>query len=513
MIKMADRNTNERRSSRNRLNTFHFASETTVRNEEAEEGEFRRERSRTTVREQTLKELVEMAERRIKELKEKQQGVMSEVINTKSEKQTLIDTIDQEFELLHKMLTRKKGYMLETVEGVMGEYVRNLEGFNQRFDEEMSELDRAVSKVKNQDTAGMNVLELEERMNGIKAELNESISSSRDESIEAALAKSKRPILQFQHQSDRFYELISNIGWVEQKVDYSVRTAIDAPVQLEKGKETLAFLPVDVVASPDGAVYVLDAAKDAGFIHLFMQDKRLHLTNLTKELKIKRPPNSMCVTKNRIYISFPDMDTVAVIHKKVGEGGAHFITPQSLGIKSPHGLDSCDGSNVLIADTGNNRVLVLACPRLKVVQIVSGTTHAPLYAPHSVSGTEEGIVAVLHSGGYSVHIYNISTGELRWRTCVFQVIGQNPTETWVPYRVALSKGPGDQGHEVMLSACYQGEQCLLRYNLRANWLCKEGKTGNKFGQFKDIKGVAFNHMDETILVCDQGNERIQVFDN
>ena len=59
--------------------------------------------------------------------------------------------------------------------------------------------------------------------------------------------------------------------------------------------------------------------------------------------------------------------------------------------------------------------------------------------------------------------------------------------------------------EIFMTVLYRGEQTVIRYNVQKGWLVRMGKTGKKFGQFRDLKGIEFCPVKESIYICDYGN--------
>ena len=361
-------------------------------------------------------------------------------------------------------------------------------------------------------TGSMSLMEIGEKMDGIRAELEDTLTDTYDFSADVAQIKTQKPQISYESQCDSFRELLGNIGWTEQKIESSsVRYALDTPINPDKPKDTFTFSPISIATDTYGTVYVLDDGKNGGIQHVIRDNVWKELMYLVKETKIKKMPYGLCVTKDTIYVSYPEADTIAAISKKRVEP-LTTLTPQSLPelkptLKAPHGLATIDKDTILAADTGNNRLLVITKFH-QVAQIIQGTPNAPLHQPVSV-GACSGLVAVQHSGACCVHVYKVPSGELRWRTCNFDVVTPSEEPPWLPCRISLHRTGEFKELEIFMTALYRGEQTVIRYNLQKGWLVRMGKTGKKFEQFRDLKGIEVCPVKESIYICDYGhNSRI-----
>ena len=461
-----------------------------------------------------MSELLLDADEKIIEFKKMQQELTNEMEVSKSEQKVIMLSIDHEYESLQKMIDQKKAQLIHALNAAYDTYIERVGTLSDRLESEMTNLEASLAN-KPSITGDMSLKEIGNAMEGVRGDLEDTLNDTHEFATEVALMKVEKPQLVYESQKDNFRELIDNIGWTEQKLESSsVRYVLDTPVNPDKPKDTVAFSPVSVATDTEGAVYVLDDGKDGGVLHVIRDNTWRELTYLAKETKVKKMPYDLCVTKDTIYVSYPDADTIAAISKKHMDP-LTTITPQSLSelkppLKAPHGVAALDKDTIAVADTGNNRLLIITKFH-QVARVISGTPNAPLHSPTSV-GACNGLVAVLHSGACSVHVYKVTSGELRWRTCNFDVSSRAEQEApWEPYRISLHRTGEFKEPEVFITALYRGEQTVLRYNLQKDWLCKMGRTGKKFGQFKDLKGIEFCPSKQCVLICDYGNRRIQVY--
>ena len=456
------------------------------------------------------------AESRISEFKRMHQELTNEMEISKSEHKVIQMSIDNEYDSLQKMIDQKKAQLTHALDISFDSYIEKVEVLSSRLESEMSNLESSLATSNKPDiTSSMSLVEIGDKMDGIRGDLEDTLNDTHEFSAEIAKIRTQKPQLRYESQKDNFRELLDNIGWTEQKLESSsIRHALDTPTNPEKPKDVIPFSPISVATDTEGTVYVLDDGKEGGILHVIRDNNWKELVYLVKETKIKKIPYALCVTKESIYVSYPEADTIAVISKR-RTNPLTTLTPQSLSelkptMKSPHGIAVIDKESIVVADTGNDRILVITKFH-QVVQIITGTPNAPLHTPVSV-GACNGLIAVLHSGACSVHVYKVASGELRWRTCNFDVSTPSSGEQpWTPVRISLHRTGEFNEPEVFLTALYRGEQTVLRYNLQKDWLCKMGKTGKKFGQFRDLKGIEFCPLKKTIYICDYGNKRIQIY--
>ena len=461
----------------------------------------------------TLRELLAEAGSQLGNLKEQQQTLTNELISVRSEQQSLLLGIELEFESIQKVIEQKKSQLIFSINNSFEGYLEEIIVLSDRLDKEMSVLEISIERTTAPtDNAGLSLLEIEDKMTGIRSELEDCISGG-ELSQDVSQARSRRPRITYHSQEDCFRLLVDNIGWVEQQLESSSILEVLVP-PLHNPKDTTQFSPVGVATDTVGTVYVLDDGKEGGTVHVFVDGAWTESINLLKETKLKRIPNSLCVAKDSIYVSYPDADTIAVISRKNNEQtkllNSHTLPNLKPSLKSPHGLALLEREGVVVADTGNDRIVVFNKFN-QVIRTIKGTPHAPLHRPFSIGACSDGLIAVLHSGGSRVHVYK-ENGELRWRTCSFEARNDLGEVTpCVPIRISMHRTGELKEPEVFITAVYSGEQCVLRYNLEKMWLGKMGKTGKKFGQFSELRGIEYCPEKQTILTCDYGNNRLQVF--
>ena len=456
----------------------------------------------------SLRELLTDAESQVGSLKEQQQSLTNELIGVRSEQKALLLTIEFEFESIQKLIEQKKAQLLFSINTPFETYLEEIIELGERLEREVSVLETSIETTKAPaENTGLSLLEIEDKMDSARSELEDSMRGE-----EVSRARSNRPRITYHSQEECFRQLVDNIGWVEQQLESS--SILEVLVPPSTPKEATQFSPVGVATDPAGTVYVLDDGKEGGSVHVFVEGVWTESINLLKETKLKKIPNSLCVARDSIYVSYPEADTIAVTWRKNREH-TKLLTPHSFpslkpGLRSPHGLARLDREGVVVADTGNDRVVVLNKSN-QVARTIVGTPHAPLHRPVSVGACSDGLIAVLHSGGSRVHVYT-ADGELRWRTCSFEARDAHGELTpCVPIRISLHKTGEFKEPEELMTAVYSVEQCVLRYNLQKMQLGKMGKTGKKFGQFSDLRGVEYCPEKQTILACDYGNNRLQVF--
>ena len=349
-----------------------------------------------------------------------QQELSNEVEISKSEQKVILMSIDNEYEPLQKMIDQEKAQKTHALNMSFDTYIENVEVLNNRLDSEMTNLEASIATSNKPNITGsMSLMEIGEKMDGIRAELEDTLTDTYDFSADVAQIKTQKPQISYESQRDSFRQLLDNIGWTEQKIESSsVRYALDTPINPDKPKDTFTFSPISIATDTDGTVYVLDDGKDGGIQHVIRDNVWKELMYLAKETEIKKMPYGLCVTKDTIYVSYPEADTIAAISKKRVEP-LTTLTPQSLPelkptLTAPHGLATIDKDTILAADTGNNRLLVITKFH-QVAQIIQGTPNAPLHQPVSVGAC---------SG-------------LRWRTCNFDVVTPSEEPSWLPCRISL----------------------------------------------------------------------------
>ena len=446
-----------------------------------------------------------------------QQELSNEIEVSKSEQKVILMSIDNEYESLQKMIDQKKAQLTHALNIPFDTFIEEVEVLSNRLEYEMTNLEASLATSNRTNiSSSLSLMEIGEKMDGIRAELEDTLNETHEFSAAVAQIKTVRPQISFEKQHDNFSELLDNIGWTEQKIESSsVRYVLDTPINPDKAKDAFTFSPISIATDAEGTVYVLDDGRDGGILHVIRDNMWKELVYLVKETKIKKMPYSLCVTKDTIYVSYPEADTIAAISKKRVEP-LTMLTPQSLSelkpaLRAPHGVATVDRDSIVVADTGNNRLLVITKFH-QVTQVIHGTPNAPLHQPVSV-GSCSGLVAVLHSGACCVHVYKVSSGKLRWRTCNFDVATSSREEPpWLPARISLHRTGEFKEPEVFMTALYRGEQTVIRYNIQKGWLLRMGKTGNKFGQFRNLKGIEFCPVKKSIYICDNGNNRIQIYD-
>ncbi|KAI6649076.1 hypothetical protein LOD99_6797 [Oopsacas minuta] len=464
----------------------------------------------------TLREILTDAEGKINELKGQQQAITNEIINAKSEQKSLLLAVELEYQSIQKLIDQKQAQLTYSLNNSFDSYIEEAICLSVSIENQMSDLECSIENTKAPPkTSGMNALEVEDEMVSIRSELEDSVSGTSNFSQELSKVKSKRPRIAYQSRDSSFRELIDNIGWVEQELEsFSVRNVIDSPNNPDKPKEVVSFSPLAVATDTGGTIYVLDDGKEGGILHVIVGNTWTELIHLFKDTRVKKQPYDICVTKDTIYVSYPEADIIAAIWKKHDEQ-TRLITHNTLsdikpGLKSPHGLATLDIDNIVIADTGNNRVIVINKLH-QITKVLSGSPLAPLHRPVSVGACGDDLIAVLHSDACTVHVYQMS-GELKWRISGFEVrMEDDEMQPWTPARISLHRTGEFKEPELFITASYAGEQCVLRYNLQKMWLSKMGKTGKTFGQFRDLKGIEFCPEKQSILACDYGNKRIQIF--
>jgi sugar lactone lactonase YvrE len=172
---------------------------------------------------------------------------------------------------------------------------------------------------------------------------------------------------------------------------------------------------------------------------------------------------------------------------------------------SPKGIHVLADGRILIADSGNHRVLLLA-PDGEQLLAVTEAYDKPVKAPACVYEAPDGTLFVCDTGNDRLLLLD-STGAV---TGVWPPADSGVTLFMAPSDVAangsgdvyVTDGPGEE---------FDSGNRLIRMNDKGQVKKEQGKTGEAAGNFDKPAGVAVSE-GGNVFVADQGNHRVQVFE-
>lgn len=175
-------------------------------------------------------------------------------------------------------------------------------------------------------------------------------------------------------------------------------------------------------------------------------------------------------------------------------------------LNNPKGLAVLSDGRVVVADSGNNRVLFFspAGQQLAALEEVGGIA---LKAPGCVAQAPDERVFICDTGNDRILILG-KEGEVEavWPPLDSGIhLFDQPTDVAVDLAgiAYVINGPGEK---------FDSGNCIMRLNQKGQVTAMKGKTGEAKGNFDKPSGIAISPAG-TLFVTDQGNDRVQVFDD
>jgi len=200
---------------------------------------------------------------------------------------------------------------------------------------------------------------------------------------------------------------------------------------------------------------------------------------------------------------FPDGD-ICVTHRFVlGEKGSG---PGQL--KNPKALAVTAGGLLAVADTGNDRILLMT-RTWEVVAEITEAHGAALTAPGGVAAAPDGRVLVADTGN----------DRLLWLAADGTVQQQWPPPDFTSqiFFAPVDTAFGEEGGEIRIYVAdgpgegFDTGNRLLKMNEQGQVVGVQGKTGSGQGNFNNPSGIV-RTAEGTLMVADRGNDRVQVLD-
>jgi len=205
----------------------------------------------------------------------------------------------------------------------------------------------------------------------------------------------------------------------------------------------------------------------------------------------------LCDVANGACLSSAEEPKAVFLHK-FGEKGSGKGQ-----MKSPKGLAVLKDGRILVADSGNNRVLFLAQTGEQLLEVTEAAGK-PLAAPGGVYEAPDGRVLVCDTGNDRLVVLN-GEGEVEkvWPPADAGVkMFHSPIDIVADAKgdFYLTDGPGEE---------FDTGNRIIRMNSKLQVLSEAGKTGVADGNFDRPSGIAVSS-DGNLFVSDQGNDRVQV---
>ncbi len=295
-----------------------------------------------------------------------------------------------------------------------------------------------------------------------------------------------------------------------------------------EGKGQLEFnTPEDLILSEDGRIIVADQknnrlqilTREGDFIRFIPQMqtvqenadpavKEAAKVNFDKLVSLMKKPTGLAFDKaKRLYVSCMDSDIILILDFESGTLlGTIGKSGKSQGdLKSPMDIDIAADGRIAVAEWQNQRVQILDQQGKCIKEIVYNeqTKKGGFKAiqPRGVFWTAEGKLLVSYPLFNQVVCWNVESGELEWRYGVKgRDRGMLNNPSFINYtpegRVLISDSQNNRIVEITRDGKY-----YLNYPIR---------KGSAPGRLISPRGLMVNN-DETLVVADQGNNRVHFF--
>lgn len=174
--------------------------------------------------------------------------------------------------------------------------------------------------------------------------------------------------------------------------------------------------------------------------------------------------------------------------------------------KSIGGMQLGPAGQIVVTDTGNNKVVVLstewpktqeAMPMPERIQRIGVDTAIPLTGSVDVAAGNNDLIYVLFEKEAGVEIYN-REGQKKG---VFAPLPDKKASRAQGARIAIG------GNRIYISD--SGSNCILVYDIEGNYKFTIALGGKDKGKLKDPKGIAVS--DNKIFIADSKNNRVAIF--
>ena len=219
-----------------------------------------------------------------------------------------------------------------------------------------------------------------------------------------------------------------------------------------------------------------------------------------KESKLLKEPSSIVVEKDgRIIIS------------DIGGNDLKFYYPlqdsfiklkgdEKQKISKPGDVKASPNENIVVADTGNSRILVLDhMGNLLFSFGLSGKEPGFFRKPEGLAVDSLGRIYVADTGNYRIQIFS-KDGIF---TKTFGKYGNKDNEFFSPTGISIYK-------DKFIVVVDSKKNSIMKFDIEGNFISKFGQGGKEFGQFQNPTNVDVDSSGN-ILVADPQNYRIQRF--
>ena len=245
----------------------------------------------------------------------------------------------------------------------------------------------------------------------------------------------------------------------------------DDPLKVDMGIQS----PYGLDIGADGKLNVLDWETNTLYLLDLNNPQNAHKCSLGRSLP-RKSVHSLIVSSTGYYVSFPNKN--AVRHVTLDLKCSTEVSAIDWYVFSrPHGLALTEKSNVVIADTNSNRVLICTPSLDKVLcQIKSSEqVEGQLLHPREIAVTPRQDIVVLHEGYPCIYMYSHS-GELKYK---FGSIGCMAKELDRPQSVSVSSDGDIFIGNVGFIGVYSSDMVSMRRVKREGVVQRIAVTGDR----------------------------------
>ncbi|KAI6653818.1 hypothetical protein LOD99_3321 [Oopsacas minuta] len=340
--------------------------------------------------------------------------------------QDMVSRVEKEFNRLLNILLDAENNAITRVKHAYSPYIEELDSHIADLQSELNELKTLTKHIASLDPS-QSILgtyrgkstHIDDGIDKLAAKLQKPTFLSEDR-IRGALKKfSNTPNISLVHDSNIIYKLQQPFHIVVDKARTPVHTVDPnswgiriAPYDIKTAGKHLFMLK-----RYDNIVFVIDP--EISIWTCFQVDRSLWYNSV----------HALAVSRDNVLVSVPDKDCIRILTKQgdflnevvrvLGHGSWHEL-------KKPHGMTTTSNNLVVIANTGNDQVLVYNLESDFAKQLDSNPfTSSKLISPTEVAVTKSDDIIVLHQGTPFLHVYSIS-GELlaKFGTCIPQENGK-----------------------------------------------------------------------------------------